>query len=101
MAKRTVQLLLVAALVLIASIGTYIATYEGEFMVEFGGADAREEFVDLLTQHGVSYKSETDHLGRVWIVPDQSKREEYDKVIAIHRKVQEEKVRKLNEQNRL
>lgn len=70
-------------------------------MVEFGGADAREKFITHLTQHGVSYKLETDHLGRIWVVPDQTKRAEYEQVMDVYDKIQEGKVRKNNEKSRL
>jgi hypothetical protein len=62
------------------SFAIYVYFYEGKFAVEFGGEDARNKFVQMLKENDISYEIETDHLGRVWIVPDQSKREEYDRI---------------------
>jgi hypothetical protein len=62
------------------SFAIYVYFYEGKFAVEFGGEDTRNKFVQMLKENDISYEIETDHLGRVWIVPDQSKREEYDRI---------------------
>jgi hypothetical protein len=82
MKSRTKQALIFAILILVISLGVYIATYEGKFMVEFGDSvEARNEFIKLLTGHNITSHTETDHLDRVWVVPDQAKMEEYEKVL--------------------
>lgn len=83
-------------------LSTYIVSYKGKFKIEFGeSVGARNEFVQLLNEHGISSEIETDHLGRVWIVPDQTKRAEYEVVNRIWEERHREEVRKYNEDIRL
>lgn len=62
------------------SFAVYAYFYEGRFAVEFGREDTRNQFTQMLKDNDISYEIETDHLGRIWVIPDQSKRKEYDKV---------------------
>jgi hypothetical protein len=93
-------LLIVVALVGAASFYAY--QHEDSFMVEFGeSTESREAFIALLTKHAIAYHTKTDHVRRVWVVPDQTKRKEYEAVRKIWERAREEEVRKANEARRL
>ena len=67
-------------------------------MIEFGDSpDRREAFISLLELNNITHHIETDHIGRVWIVPDQSKRNEFKDVLKVWGEMREEKIRKLND----
>jgi hypothetical protein len=77
----------------------YISLFEGKFMIEFGNsADTRNEFIKQLSEHNISSHTETDHLGRVWIVPDQTKRKEFDEVCKIWEKKRANEIKNINQQ---
>lgn len=78
-AKITTTTIIAICLV---SFAVYAYFYEGKFAVEFGREDTRNQFTQILKDNDISYEIETDHLGRVWVVPDQSKRKEYNRVNA-------------------
>lgn len=98
MKKRTKNGILAGFFTVAVAFAVYVYQCEGEFAVEFGDSDkARTAFIALLKEHNISYQIKTDHIGRVWIVPDRSKREEYAMVSQIWDKKRKEEVRKLNE----
>ena len=78
------KIILFTSLTLISAIAIYAYQFNGKFMVEFGDStEARNEFIELLDKNNISHKIELDHIGRVWVVPDQSKRHEYNVVMDI------------------
>lgn len=97
MRKRALTAIAVVAL-LSASIGIFAYRDGNGFMMELGDSpETRGAFGSLLNEHNISYQTETDHLGRVWIVPDQSKRKEYEEVLKIWEQKRRDEVRRLNE----
>ena len=70
----------VISLVAVGAIfGVWALNFEGEFKVEFGDSPkARSELATILEHRGIEYKFEKDHLDRIWVVPDQSKNEEFE-----------------------
>jgi hypothetical protein len=102
MTKRTRTGLLLVVIALIGAASFYAYQQEDSFMVEFGeSTETREAFIALLTEHAIAYHTKTDHVGRVWVVPDQTKRKEYEAVRNIWERSREEDVRKANEARRL
>lgn len=54
------------------------------FAVEFDNDQQRyDQFQKLLEENGISYKLEVDHIGRKWVVPDQSKKDEFEKTLKV------------------
>lgn len=54
------------ALILLGGTFIYLFQHEAEFMVEFGDSiESREAFAALLEERNVTYRLETDHVGRV------------------------------------
>jgi hypothetical protein len=102
MKSRIKRILIFTLFVLIISLAIYIVTFKGEFRVEFGeSVERRKEFIKLLDEHGISSHTKMDHLGRVWVVPDQTKRKAYEEVNKIWDKRRKDEVRTLNEERRL
>lgn len=102
MTKVTKIALLIVAFALVGAVGLYAYQHGDSFRIEFDqSTERREAFAALLTTHGIAYHIETDHVGRVWVVPDQTKRKEFEAVVKIWEQAREEEVRKANEAQRL
>jgi hypothetical protein len=90
------------------SVLLYALQKPGIFKTEFGEDNKqnsssvisrREKYCQLLTEHSIAYKIEIDHLGRVWVVPDQSKYKEYEEVNRIWENRDEQAVKEINARN--
>jgi hypothetical protein len=76
------RIIILVVVIVIAIFAGWALLYEGEFKVEFGDSEkTRSEFTSILERRGVAYSIEKDHLDRVWVVPDQSKRKEYEAAV--------------------
>ncbi len=110
MSKRQKLTLVAIMLILGVSAASFLYPINTKFMVEFGESNKvesgeaksrRERFCQLLTEHSISYKIETDSFGRIWVVPDQSKFNEYEQVNKLWENKEAERVKGANEKNGL
>lgn len=78
----TALFVLLLAIVLIQQKGG--STTSRGFAIEFDNDQQRyDQFQKLLEENGISYELEVDHIGRKWVVPDQSKRDEFEQALKI------------------
>ncbi|UUY07366.1 hypothetical protein LRS11_16255 [Pseudomonas sp. J452] len=68
----------IAGLIITAIAVALINNREEKFAIHIENEDARNKLTKSLLERNISYTTETDHLGRTWVVPDQRKKKEYD-----------------------
>ena len=76
--RKSVLITIIAGSIITALTVTIINNREEKFAVHIENERARSELMKTLLEHNISYTTETDHLGRTWVVPDQRKKKEYD-----------------------